>query len=46
MMATSSVQVLNTWSKSIATLLQTVERTCQQIQKEAMVHKYALSSAA
>ena len=35
-------QVLNTWSKSIGKLLETVEKTVQQIQKEAMVHKVSL----
>lgn len=31
--------VLNTWSRSLTKLLEVVDRTCQQIQKESMVHK-------
>ncbi|GAB4818648.1 hypothetical protein N2152v2_005694 [Parachlorella kessleri] len=33
------VEALNKWSRSIAKLLETVEKTCQQIQKESMIHK-------
>ena len=39
------MQVLNTWSKSLAKLLDTVERTCQQVQKESMIHKVAIGAA-
>jgi 26S proteasome regulatory subunit N5 len=38
-------QALNAWSGSIARLLGLVEKTCQQIQKEAMVHKVVLEVA-
>jgi len=38
--------VLNTWSKNISKLLELVEKATQQIQKEAMVHKVTLSTAA
>ena len=37
--------MLNTWSKSVGKLLETVERTCQQIQKESMVHKVPIGAA-
>lgn len=36
------VEALNKWSRSIAKLLETVEKTCQQIQKESMIHKVTL----
>lgn len=36
--------VLNTWSRSIGKLLDVVDRTCQQIQKEAMVHKVPIGA--
>lgn len=36
---TSPVEALNTWSANITRLLDTVEKACQQIQKESMVHK-------
>eukprot|EP00877_Chromochloris_zofingiensis_P012276 jgi/Chrzof1/7301/Cz02g18120.t1 len=38
--------VLNSWSSNISNLLELVEKSCQQIQKEAMVHKVQLGSAA
>lgn len=38
--------VLNGWSRNIAKLLGLVEKATQQIQKEAMVHKVQLGSAA
>jgi 26S proteasome regulatory subunit N5 len=38
--------VLNSWSKNISKLLELVEKATQQIQKEAMVHKVTLSTAA
>jgi 26S proteasome regulatory subunit N5 len=31
-------EVLNGWSGNIGRLLNLVEKTCQQIQKESMVH--------
>lgn len=39
-------QVLNSWSSNISKLLDLVEKSCQQIQKEAMVHKVALRGSA
>ncbi len=39
-------QVLNSWSGNIGKLLELVEKSCQQIQKEAMVHKVALRGSA
>ena len=39
-------QVLNSWSGNIGKLLELVEKSCQQIQKEAMVHKVQLRGAA
>lgn len=38
--------VLNGWSRNISKLLGLVEKATQQIQKEAMVHKAQLGSAA
>ena len=38
----SSAETLNQWSGSITKLLNLVEKTCQQIQKESMVHKVPL----
>jgi 26S proteasome regulatory subunit N5 len=38
--------VLNSWSANIGKLLNLVEKATQQIQKEAMVHKVHLGSAA
>jgi 26S proteasome regulatory subunit N5 len=38
--------VLNSWSANIGKLLNLVEKATQQIQKEAMVHKVQLGSAA
>lgn len=38
--------VLNSWSRNISKLLGLVEKATQQIQKEAMVHKVQLGSAA
>lgn len=38
----SSAETLNQWSGSITKLLTLVEKTCQQIQKESMVHKVPL----
>ena len=32
-------ELLNKWSSNLAKLLEVVERSCQQIQKESMVHK-------
>lgn len=37
--------LLNDWSRSINTLLGTLEKSCQQIQKEAMVHKVVIGKA-
>lgn len=36
--------LLNAWSSSISKLLGLVEQSCQQIQKEAMVHKVTLKA--
>lgn len=36
--------ILNTWSRSIGKLLEVLDRSCQQIQKESMVHKIAISA--
>lgn len=38
-------ELLNTWSSNIGRLLGLVEKSCQQISKECMVHKVVLSSA-
>lgn len=38
-------ELLNSWSSNIGRLLNLVEKSCQQIQKECMVHKVALTSA-
>ncbi len=38
--------VLNGWSANITKLLELVEKSSQQIQKEAMVHKVALPGMA
>jgi 26S proteasome regulatory subunit N5 len=38
----SPAESLNQWSGSISKLLTLVEKTCQQIQKESMVHKVPL----
>lgn len=38
--------VLNAWSRNIGKLLNLVEKATQQIQKEAMVHKVQLGTAA
>ena len=40
----SPESVLNTWSHSIGKLLDVVDRTCQQIQKESMVHKITIGA--
>lgn len=39
-------QVLDTWARNIAKLLDLVEKSCQQIQKESMVHKVPIGSGA
>jgi len=38
--------MLNSWSSNITRLLGLVEKSCQQISKECMVHKVALKSSA
>ena len=38
-------EALNQWSGSIGKLLELVEKTCQSIQKEAMVHKVPIGTA-
>ena len=38
-------ELLNTWSGNISRLLELVEKSCQQIQKEAMVHKVSLAAS-
>jgi 26S proteasome regulatory subunit N5 len=40
----SPAESLNQWSGSISKLLTLVEKTCQQIQKESMVHKVPLDA--
>ncbi|KAG7667361.1 hypothetical protein Ndes2526B_g04126 [Nannochloris sp. 'desiccata'] len=40
----SPAESLNQWSGSISELLTLVEKTCQQIQKESMVHKVPLDA--
>lgn len=37
--------VLNSWSRNISRLLDLLETSCQQIQKEAMIHKARLGAA-
>lgn len=37
--------MLNEWSSDIQKLLSTLEKSCQQIQKEAMVHKLIIGKA-
>lgn len=37
---------LNSWSGNIGKLLELVEKTCQQIQKESMVHKVPIGTVA
>lgn len=39
-------QLLNSWAGNIDKLLSLVEKSCQQIQKEAMVHKVIMASSA
>ena len=41
----SAAALLNTWSRSISKLLEVVERSCQQIQKESMVHRVPIGSS-
>ena len=41
---TNAAEALNQWSGSISKLLTLVEKTCQQIQKESMIHKVPLVS--
>ena len=36
---------LNDWSSDVQKLLNTLEKSCQQIQKEAMVHKLVIGKA-
>ena len=38
-------ELLNKWSKNLAKLLEVVERSCQQIQKESMVHKVPIGAS-
>ncbi|GLC75741.1 hypothetical protein PLESTF_001680400 [Pleodorina starrii] len=42
----SPEEQLNSWAGNIARLLELVDKSCQLIEKEAMVHKVALSSSA
>lgn len=37
--------LLNKWSNNLAKLLEVVERSCQQIQKESMVHKVPVGAS-
>lgn len=37
-------ELLNKWSNNLAKLLEVVERSCQQIQKESMVHKVPIGA--
>eukprot|EP00891_Asterochloris_glomerata_P006770 jgi/Astpho2/6770/e_gw1.00103.16.1_t len=39
-------QLLNSWSNNITKLLNVVNRSCQQIQKESMVHKVPIGTTA
>lgn len=41
-----SEQVLDGWARNISKLLDLVEKSCQQIQKESMVHKVPIGSGA
>ena len=41
----SAAETLDTWSRSISKLLELVERSCQQIQKESMVHKVPIGAS-
>ena len=41
----SAAASLDTWSRSISKLLELVERSCQQIQKESMVHKVPIGAS-
>lgn len=36
---------LNTWASNIGKLLDLVEKSCQQISKEAMLHKVSITAA-
>lgn len=38
-------ELLNKWSNNLAKLLEVVERSCQQIQKESMVHKVPIGAS-
>lgn len=38
-------QALNQWSGSVSRLLELVEKTCQNIQKEAMIHHVQIGAA-
>jgi len=38
-------ELLNKWSNNLAKLLEVVERSCQQIQKESMVQRFPLVPA-
>jgi len=38
-------ELLNKWSSNLAKLLEVVERSCQQIQKESMVHKVPIGAS-
>ena len=38
-------EALNSWSGNIGRLLVLVEKTCQQIQKESMVHRVPIGAA-
>lgn len=42
---TGATEALNAWSGSIGKLLVLVEKTCQQIQKESMVHRVPIGTA-
>ena len=37
--------ILNSWSRNLAKLLDLVDKSCQQIQKDAMHHKVSIGSA-
>jgi 26S proteasome regulatory subunit N5 len=41
----SAASSLNAWSRSITKLLHLVERSCQQIQKESMIHRVPIGSS-
>ena len=41
---TEASDILNGWSRNMAKLLDLVDKSCQQIQKDAMTHKITIGS--